>query len=85
MTERLLQDPSLLEIARDNLRRWKEKQGRASPYFERWEEILALPVEEIAEIMVSEDPRMVDLRQSTPFCGILLPKERWQVYEAFRT
>lgn len=84
VAERLLQNPSLLDVARENLRRWNDKGGRSSPYFAQWKEILDLPPEKVAEIIVSEEPQMVELRQSTPFCGILSPRERWQVYEAFR-
>jgi len=45
-----------------------------------WLRILDRPWEEIREILLSEAEESKRLRQSDPFCGILTPQERWQIY-----
>jgi hypothetical protein len=35
--------------------------------------------------MVSPSEKARRLRQSSPFCGILTPRERWKIYESFAT
>jgi hypothetical protein len=77
--------PELLAIAEENLNRWGEMRSRSQPYWDTWRGILALPLEEILSIIVEDTPRMVELRQSSPFAGILEPKERWHVYDTFES
>jgi len=48
-----------------------------------WRKILADSLENIIDQMVSPDERGRYLRQSSPFCGILTPRERWEIYESF--
>lgn len=73
----------VLRIARENLARWIEAGGRTTPYWREWQRILDLPQREIADLLVEDSPRMRALRQSTPFAGVLDPKERWAIYDAF--
>ena len=75
--------PELLEIARDNLNRWYAGADRSQPYLDQWRQILERPIEEILSLMVLEDEWMTALRQSSPFAGILDPKERWAIYSRF--
>ncbi|MDX2178460.1 MAG: hypothetical protein SFV18_02630 [Bryobacteraceae bacterium] len=82
---KLAQDPELLEIARDNLRRWRAEAGRSTHYLEEWSRLLDRPLPELAALIVEDSERMRALRQSTPFAGVLDPKERWAIYDAFAT
>jgi hypothetical protein len=82
---KLRECPELLRIAEDNLDRWGEKGRRSQPYWDVWRSILALPLEEILTLIVQDTPRMIELRQSSPFAGILEPKERWHVYDTFES
>jgi hypothetical protein len=75
--------PELLEIARDNLNRWYAGAGRSRPYLDQWKLILERPLEEMLSLIVREDEAMTALRQSSPFAGILNPKERWAIYSRF--
>lgn len=82
---KLRQDPGLLSIAFDNLNRWSQTAGRSQPYLDTWREILAQPLEPLLQQIVEDSPRMTDLRQSSPFAGVLHPKERWHIYDTFES
>ena len=79
---KLRQQPELIEIAHDNLRRWSAAPGsRSQPYWNAWREILNRPLDEVLALMIEEGERMTAMRQASPFAGILTPDERWAVYE----
>jgi hypothetical protein len=80
---KLREHPELIEIARDNLDRWSQSNGRSQPYWDAWREILSRPLPEVLEIMIEESERMTAMRQATPFAGILDPAERWAIYGQF--
>src|SRR5262245_44469156 len=75
--------PQLLQIAHDNIERWSRKRPRSLPYLETWREILTRPLPEVLELLQEDSARMTELRQSTPFAGVLDPRERWRVYDTF--
>ncbi len=75
LAQRLRRDPRLLRLARANLRRWKNRDGkRPRQVFVEWQRILDhLSSKEIADFLVSDTPMARRLRQSSPFLG-LFPK-----------
>ena len=83
IAEKLRLHPDLLAIAHDNLKRWMAEPGHSQPYFEEWQRILANPFEKILTLIVEDSGRMTALRQCTPFAGVLTPRERWKLYDAF--
>ncbi len=80
---KLRASPDLLAIARDNLRRWSESSGRSQPYLDAWAEVLARPIEEVLVLIGEDSESMRAMRQASPFAGVLSPKERWEIYDAF--
>lgn len=80
---KLREHPELLSVAADNIERWSRRGGRSQPYLETWREILGLPFSKLLELIEEDSPRMTELRQSTPFAGILDPRERWRIYDSF--
>lgn len=82
---KLRKDPALLGIAQDNLSRWRSTAGRSTHYFDAWEELLKHPIEEIVNLLQEDSERMRAMRQASPFAGVLTPKERWEIYDAFAT
>jgi hypothetical protein len=80
---KLRQQPELLQIAHDNLDRWSRPGHRSQPYLDTWREMLAGPLDAVLAAMTEETPRMTELRQSSPFAGVLDPKERWHIYDTF--
>lgn len=83
IVEKLRANPELLWIAHDNLKRWAESAGRSQAYLDAWRKLLSKPLEELAVLMIEESERMTAMRQASPFAGILSPKERWAIYDAF--
>lgn len=80
---KLRERPELLGIALDNLARWSKLGSRSQPYFDAWRAILEKPFEAMLAIIAEDTPEMRELRQSSPFAGVLEPKERWQIYDTF--
>jgi hypothetical protein len=69
--------------ARHALYRWRE-EGRIDPvYAERWGHILAMPLEEVREAITAPDSDADDLRQNSPFAGVLSEPERRRVLTEF--
>ena len=50
-----------------------------------WMEILRRPWSHIRAILLDDSENSRRLRQNDPFCGILTPKERWEIYREART
>jgi hypothetical protein len=84
VSELVEKDPQLLAVARQNLQIGMEVHGDL-PVFREWREILDRPMDEIRAILISPSVKARWLRQSSPFAGILEPRERWKIYEAFST
>jgi len=80
-------EPGLLEVARGNLRRWRQLEAhRPTPeWLKEWSAVLKKSWPEIASLMVELSERAARLRQSSPFAGLLSAVERERIYEAFRT
>jgi hypothetical protein len=66
--------------AKATCQRWFRE--RPMPAVGEWLEILERPWEEIRALLLDESERGQRLRQSDPFCGILTPQERWEIYRA---
>lgn len=82
IAKRLEENPQLIEIAKANLERWALRDGDL-PVWRQWREILNGPLSQVITALLSEDEDCKRLRQSSPFCGILTPRERWDIYESF--
>lgn len=80
---KLRRDPDLLRIAHDNLNRWMAEGGHSMPYLEAWRSLLGRPLEDLCALIAEDSERMAALRQNSPFAGILTPRERWRIYDAF--
>jgi len=82
VVERLHEDPELvLGTARAQLEvmRNADKENRASTYLRTWSRLLEGPIDELVATMVSTDQPARDLRQSSPFGGVLSEKARLDV------
>jgi len=71
-----------LEQARENCRRWYATS--ASPAIAEWLEILKRGWDEIRLLLLDESEEARRLRQSSPFCAVLSPRERWAIYARFK-
>jgi hypothetical protein len=60
-------------------------EGHMHPYYaKRWREILTLPVDRVAEEIAADSQDARDLRQSSPFAGVLNEHERRRIIETVR-
>jgi hypothetical protein len=85
IARRVARNPELLDVARDNLKRWRKRWGRQTPdWHTEWQAILKRPWREIAALITDSGALAKRLRQSSPFAGVLSPAERKGIYDAFR-
>jgi hypothetical protein len=70
-------DPRGLEHARQVCVRWVE---RGNVPAREWLGILERPWSEVRRILLEDSEESRRLRQNDPFCGILTPAERWEIY-----
>lgn len=82
IVKRLEANFQLIEIAKANIERWTQRDGDL-PVWREWREILDRPLSQVITVLLSNDEESKRLRQSSPFCGILEPRERWDIYESF--
>jgi hypothetical protein len=74
----------MVEEARHVLYRWRE-QGRIDPrYASQWEDVLRRPVADIRRALVEQSPDADDLRQNSPFAGMLSEAERRRILSEVR-
>jgi hypothetical protein len=71
-----------LEHARDVCRRWGESSRSAAVV--DWRAILTREWTQIREVLLDNREPARQLRQSSPFCGVLTPRERWAIYRRYR-
>lgn len=84
---KVVADPSrALSKARRNLERTRRthRRGGAQRWFDEWAELLDGPVDDVLEVLASRSPRSRELRQNSPFAGVLSQAERERVLRSFR-
>jgi hypothetical protein len=75
-------DDRVVDDALHRVRRWRA-EGKLDPrYADQWEEILSWPQPRIAKLISRDSQRARDLRQNSPFAGVLNERERRRVLEA---
>jgi hypothetical protein len=73
-----------LDEARHRIWEW-QSQGRIAPeYASRWEALLTLPVAEVRRRIGADDEQAAELRQSSPFAGMLSEAERRRIIAEIR-
>jgi excisionase family DNA binding protein len=83
---RLVVDPDgVLAKARSNLERLRRvhRDGMAAMWLDRWQAVLDDGVEAVLDTLTSRSPDAVELRQNSPFAGVLAETERRSVLTAF--
>jgi len=86
IAEKIRLQPDLLEIARENLRRWLAAEPETAPSQARreWQQIVNCEnLGEIIRLMTDPSEDGHRRRQSTPFVGILTPEERRAIRDQF--
>lgn len=85
ISERLRADPGrVVAQARRNLARMAGGSAASSPLLREWQVLLGRPLPALLPVLVDPDPWARELRQVTPFAGVLSAAERAAVYRRFR-
>ena len=74
----------VIEIARRNISLMRSVNPHASPLLDEWEQILQGRIDQIVARMLDPGEPGRDLRQVSPFAGVLTAAQRLAVYESFR-
>ncbi len=80
VAERLLADPGLVMQARARASTWLDDGSVARPYALAWHALLSRSLEELTRALLEDSERMHDLRQVSPFAGVLDPRTRWRIH-----
>ncbi|MBN1170583.1 MAG: helix-turn-helix domain-containing protein [Micromonosporaceae bacterium] len=83
---RLVADPpAVLAKAAANLDRLRtvHPDGMAARWLDRWRQLLNLGTEAVLDALTSGSPQATELRQNSPFAGVLSEPERHAVLSAF--
>ncbi|MGL5808931.1 MAG: helix-turn-helix domain-containing protein [Nocardioides sp.] len=83
----VLADPEATSAkARENIERWRgshRADGKTIQYLEEWERLLDSGLDWLVENLISPSPRACELRQNSPFAGILPQEARERVLASF--
>ena len=88
VARKIVIDPErTLQRARVNLRRLHaaHPRGMAARWLYKWERLLDRPVDDLLEALTSRSERGCELRQNSPFAGVLTQHERGRILENFRS
>jgi hypothetical protein len=84
IASKLRMDPTLVEKARSNLSRWLlTADASVRPVFQKWRNLLDGPMDLLLSTLESPEEHATQLRQSSPFCGILTREERTRILQEF--
>ncbi len=87
IANKLRDNPALLNVAFENIERWKRLGYARSSWvlLDKWQVLLRGSFDELLSKMTEDSDTMQQLRQSTPFAGILTNAERSEVIEQTRS
>lgn len=69
----------MLQAAAATLARWRATGSpHAWPYLDAWRDLIAKGLEPCLAFATEESERATAMRQSSPFSGVLTPRERWR-------
>jgi len=84
MTQMIRAKPELLDVPKATLARWIKKDNPPSSALLEWDTILKdSTTEEVLSLLTRWDEEARQLRQSSPFCGILPEERRLAIFAEF--
>lgn len=81
LTHLLTKPDEVIELARDNIRRWSSTHrpdGKTVRYLREWGSILDEGIKAVVNTVLSASPRACESRRNSPFAGVLDQTERAQ-------
>ncbi len=82
VAERL--NEQMVEEARERVEQLTSEGHMHPCYAEQWQELLSRPLPKISRAIAADDEAGQDLRQNSPFAGVLNEQERRRIIEAIR-
>jgi hypothetical protein len=76
--------PELLEVARARVRGWLESGFVSRFWAKAWNEALDGVLEDVIARITDASESARALRQTSPFAGVLSPRERWEILRRHR-
>jgi excisionase family DNA binding protein len=87
LTPMLAEPDAVISKAHDNLNRWTgmhRPDGMTARYLEEWKRVLNGGLDAIVDVVISPTQEARELRQNSPFAGVLPDETRRQVLRAFK-
>jgi hypothetical protein len=87
LTQIIAEPDAVISKARENLDRWAgmhRPDGMTARYFEEWKRVLDDGLDTIVDVVISPSPEARELRQNSPFAGVLPAETRLRVLQSFR-
>lgn len=85
IAQKIKQDPGLLSVVEANIEHYKRiASPRSRHYYEAWGEHFKKGFDHFLSLATEESEEADDLRQCSPFTGILSNKERWEYLKKWR-
>jgi transcriptional regulator with XRE-family HTH domain len=85
ISRRIVAEPeAALTLARRNLRTMADANPEAAPLLREWAGILDSGADRVLHVLADPGEHARELRQVTPFAGLLTARQRQEVYRAFR-
>lgn len=72
----------IVREARRRVSQWRDEQRMDPRYADKWDELLAKPIQQIATVISRDDQEGRELRQNSPLAGLLSEAERRRILEA---
>ncbi|HKQ72014.1 MAG TPA: hypothetical protein VJT73_21865 [Polyangiaceae bacterium] len=82
--QRLMRDPSIVLLARARIAERKAAASLHADLLAAWERVLSLPLPELVAFLSSSSAEARELRQTTPFAGVVPPRERWSIWRSVK-
>jgi excisionase family DNA binding protein len=86
LTPMLAEPDAVISKARDNLNRWTNMHrpdGMTARYLDEWKRVLDNGLDAIVDVVISPSQEARELRQNSPFAGVLPDETRRKVLRAF--
>lgn len=83
IAEKIRANPSLVQKALSNMKRWEEQNGCHETLWDDWLVIIESGLEPLIDFMTSESDEAQRLRSSSPFVGILTQEERNEIRKKY--
>jgi len=76
---KLRENPELLDDARRRVEQWVADGSVDAAWAESWKRILDEGLDAVVAVLTDSNPTAHDLRQVSPFAGVLDPRTRWAI------